>query len=732
MKRLLEGLQEKQRGVILVFLSLLVSCLLLPVANAGSNPWWDIVKKIANGVENKVAQKVNHTVSHLTANTAGQTSSGTSTAPGAPETASITPNRILPFQRQTIVIRGSGFGHLQPFNGPTCFLQFKDITTGNLLVGGRSWATAHDGRRVGYGMAYLYFHVGGFYITHWTNSEIKIKAIWGAITAFKVGDLVRVEIADPQKVPAVGGNGIVTNFQPPWPNLCGVPAARMFVHVAAKLPRPTITSVTEVGSRAGPSGNTVATVLTLLPQAQQRIVINGLGFGTHAPFRGYSRFLQFKDITANNWVSGATCPQGCGVGPGVDVTLWTNHRIVVKGFLNGYGGRDILSPGDLVRIAIANPQLAGEMGSTDASMGGAPYVTVFAKVAKTLPLPIYSPPSSPPHTSQSSFTIATPIVAEENPPIVLTGKGFGSFPKKLPFTGSSLYLRLFDKTAAWTAGYRAKGSLVQDLCGVHIVKWTDTRIDFILDVGGFLSTCKLNPGDHLKVTVFNPQTGHPLAGTAVVANEESLLLTANNAYVAFDHAQVQNLLDNLNSALHFSGYAMISIVPEAVINTQAVKILTDLVDVSESGSGIAAGFESLGGGAVEFLPFQLAKTSAGNPSLPVLVAQEANNLVSSISYKIAHDEQAFVQGSPYCSGYIPVYIIGGSGQGLEINLIGSDSVPKNTDIKVPVSFDDLGPAGVSALASPFSACQAGNSSLLKVQSAGMGSNSVQLITQQST
>ena len=424
-------------------------------------------------------------------------------------------------------------------------------------------------------------------------------------------------------------------------------------------------------------------------------------------------------------ISGSGSPVGSANGA---ITL--SHGVLSGQLAFSYNGNDHWIKADGRGMGVS-----GQGGSSSANA----IALVSLNGTILLKSPIFSPPSSP-----SSFTIA-PIAAEVNPPVVLTGTGFGSFTPTLPFTGNSQYLQVFDKTANWSAGYGA------DFCSVHITKWTNSKIELVLDVGGRWNIfCPLTAGDQLTVTVY-PQNSSSMSANAVSSsmsadtisssmsanavaqNVQSLLLTSNQAYVAFDQQQAQNLLDNIETALGFSGSAILSIVPEQTINTNDVKILTDLIDLPEIGSSAVDDFETLGPEAIGFMPATSGAESP--PSLPVLVAQEANTLVSTIYVTIAQDEKkTFVPGSQQCDGYSPHYILG-PGVGLQITLLGSDSIsiPKDGNIIVPASFDYLnsanGPGGLSVNSVPICSVNSSKqnySQQISVQTYGMGNASVVL------
>jgi len=92
----------------------------------------------------------------------------------------------------------------------------------------------------------------------------------------------------------------------------------------------------------------------------------------------------------------------------------------------------------------------------------------------------------------------TNFVAQNNPPIIITGAGFGVFPKGAPFTGTSQYLRIVNKTRQWSVGYTGNA------CTVSISSWADNMIQLIANANS--AECPLVAGDIVLVEVWNPQT----------------------------------------------------------------------------------------------------------------------------------------------------------------------------------------------------------------------------------
>ncbi|MFN7996836.1 MAG: hypothetical protein U0Q18_24695 [Bryobacteraceae bacterium] len=91
------------------------------------------------------------------------------------------------------------------------------------------------------------------------------------------------------------------------------------------------------------------------------------------------------------------------------------------------------------------------------------------------------------------------FVAQANPPVTITGGGFGDFPQGMPFGGFTDYLRISNTTRGWSAGHTG------DSCAVSITSWAANRIQFTAAVGQG-GHCPLAAGDRLIVRVWNPET----------------------------------------------------------------------------------------------------------------------------------------------------------------------------------------------------------------------------------
>jgi len=100
----------------------------------------------------------------------------------------------------------------------------------------------------------------------------------------------------------------------------------------------------------------VVSVSAIIPEARQRIVIKGTGFGLHVPYAHTdSPYLAIRDLTGH-WSAGRMIPQNSDEVM-VDVENWTDTEIVLSGFSGDYGVKGwTLAAGDELEIAVWNPQ----------------------------------------------------------------------------------------------------------------------------------------------------------------------------------------------------------------------------------------------------------------------------------------------------------------------------------------------------------------------------------------
>jgi len=84
--------------------------------------------------------------------------------------------------------------------------------------------------------------------------------------------------------------------------------------------------------------------------ASQTVYIDGCGFGSNQPYEGDSSYLQKHDDAGSGWDAGYT-----GDDVTVNVTSWTDKRVVLDGFGGRYGkpGRKF-KPGDQIKITLWN------------------------------------------------------------------------------------------------------------------------------------------------------------------------------------------------------------------------------------------------------------------------------------------------------------------------------------------------------------------------------------------
>ena len=152
---------------------------------------------------------------------------------------------------------------------------------------------------------------------------------------------------------------------------------------------------------------------------------------------------------------------------------------MIQGFTGDYGQNNwVLNPGDKIQVSVWNPQSnAGPATQT---------VTVGASTGSSMPV----------------LTSVSPIVAQPNQTITLSGSGFGT---QTPYNGDSQYLEIADLTGNWIAGWINNGSPNQ--VTLNVTSWTDSQIviqGFTGDYGQ--NNWVLNPGDKIQVSVWNAQS----------------------------------------------------------------------------------------------------------------------------------------------------------------------------------------------------------------------------------
>jgi hypothetical protein len=104
-----------------------------------------------------------------------------------------------------------------------------------------------------------------------------------------------------------------------------------------------------------PSGPKITSVSRIKPEQYQKIVISGSGFGTMSPYNGDSAYIRFRDKTGK-WDAGHTSSSEID-SVWLDVTEWSDSKIVITGFTNDYGQEGwVLNKGDRVEFYVWNPQ----------------------------------------------------------------------------------------------------------------------------------------------------------------------------------------------------------------------------------------------------------------------------------------------------------------------------------------------------------------------------------------
>jgi DNA-binding winged helix-turn-helix (wHTH) protein len=100
----------------------------------------------------------------------------------------------------------------------------------------------------------------------------------------------------------------------------------------------------------------ISSVTPILPQARQRIVIRGRGFGLHVPYaRTDTPYLAIRNNTAY-WSAGRVVPHNVD-DVMLDVDRWSDDEIVISGFSGEYGAKGwTLKEGDAIEVAVWNPQ----------------------------------------------------------------------------------------------------------------------------------------------------------------------------------------------------------------------------------------------------------------------------------------------------------------------------------------------------------------------------------------
>ena len=108
-------------------------------------------------------------------------------------------------------------------------------------------------------------------------------------------------------------------------------------------------------TRAAGSTPDITKVTKIKPEQYQKITISGSGFGTMQPYNGDSAYIRIRDKTGA-WDAGHTSSSEID-SVWLDVTQWTDSKIVITGFTNDYGQQGwVLNKGDKLAVQVWNAQ----------------------------------------------------------------------------------------------------------------------------------------------------------------------------------------------------------------------------------------------------------------------------------------------------------------------------------------------------------------------------------------
>lgn len=243
-----------------------------------------------------------------------------------PLIASVTP--VYPGADQGFVIKGEGFG-TQPVDYDSDYLTIWDETA--------TWLGRRENPN-----PYPVPHPPGFEpvtvkVGRWTPNEIAVTGFGGGYGknqwTVNGGDQITLSIWNPQT-----GAG------------------------------PATFEVTVAGEGQNFVGPRITSISPVTTRANQKIIIKGQGFGTHAPSaKETTQFLLISDETSK-WVAGRVGQNAYSVW--LNVSHWTDTEIEVSGFAGAYGSDDRkLNAGDQINVMVWNAQtgagpavLSGEIG----------------------------------------------------------------------------------------------------------------------------------------------------------------------------------------------------------------------------------------------------------------------------------------------------------------------------------------------------------------------------------
>jgi hypothetical protein len=99
----------------------------------------------------------------------------------------------------------------------------------------------------------------------------------------------------------------------------------------------------------------ITKITRIEPEQFQKIVITGSGFGTMQAYNGDSAYIRIRDKTGA-WDAGHVSSSETD-SVWLDVTQWSDSKIVITGFTNQYGQENwVLNQGDHLEVDVWNPQ----------------------------------------------------------------------------------------------------------------------------------------------------------------------------------------------------------------------------------------------------------------------------------------------------------------------------------------------------------------------------------------
>jgi|HubBroStandDraft_1064217.scaffolds.fasta_scaffold00451_24 hypothetical protein len=261
-----------------------------------------------------------------------------------------------------------------------------------------------------------------------------------------------------------------------------------------------------------PNGYVTLLVGTGVPQPTQATAANGYTWLDLSKIANYTELneIAIRDILPSSWFN-------CGAQV---VPYKVGEATTGDAGLMGYYAPLTDTPPVKSLPATASPlsNLSGFSSACDTFPIGPPAIISPSNQQCSVLLP--NPIMITAVTSYCANSLNNPncnqFIVQSNPPIAISGQGFGSFPLGLPYTGNSNFLEITDitQTPNWSAG--SPGSP----CTVTIGEWSDSLISLIANVNQN-GACPMAAGDTLSVTVLNPQDLSSIASLGVTVNAQS-------------------------------------------------------------------------------------------------------------------------------------------------------------------------------------------------------------------